>query len=61
MDERKHALLSIARLYIGHSRGDISIKLMIKNHKLHKILDTIINEKYTRDPVSGTEALSQEP
>ena len=61
MDEHKHALLSIARLYIGHSRGDISIKMMIKNHELYKILDTIINEKYTRNPVSGTEALSRGP
>ena len=42
-----------------HSRaGDISITVMIKSHKT---LDPIINEKYTRNPVSGTDALSQGP
>ena len=34
MHEYKRALLSMARLYIGHSRGDISVKMMIKEPKI---------------------------
>ena len=39
-----------------HNRaGDISIKVMIKSHK---ILDAIINEKKTRNPVRNSEKLT---